>query len=91
MKVNQNFSHELDIYPRINLMSLSSNSVNRLTRGKLSALRTGLSNLKTQRKTTIDTSKDTCKTTTAKTESKDSSKSLQLFHRTCGRVQEITA
>jgi hypothetical protein len=61
MGVNQNFSMELDLYPEIDLTSLSSNSAKTIE--KLSAI--GI-RLVTAAEIQIDDGQNTCKTTTAK-------------------------
>jgi hypothetical protein len=72
MRVNQNYSRELGLYPKIDPTSLPSNSARPYNYKKLSDLETRLGNLKIQRKTTIDVSKVTCETTATKNESKGS-------------------
>jgi hypothetical protein len=61
MGVNQNFSMEFDLYPEIDLTSLSSNSAKAIE--KLSVIGIGLV---TTAEIQIDDEKNTCKTTTAK-------------------------
>jgi hypothetical protein len=57
MGVNQNSSQELGLYPKINLMSLSSNSAKTVAIVKLSALKIRLG---TATETRNSASKNTC-------------------------------
>jgi hypothetical protein len=80
MGVNQDSSTELGLCPKLDSTLLSSSSGQcHIALEKLLVIRTGLSNLESQRKITTDQNKVTCETTMIKIESQNNPSPLTYF------------